>query len=133
MTADLRALLAKATPGPWEAIKGVEENDDMRCGISAVRGSYRYLVATIENGAPGDFCDTEFANAALIVTLRNNASALLDEIEAKDARIAKLEAVLERCAIIVERNLGRQDEKVTDVALIARQVLSQSPAQGEGS
>ena len=43
----------------------------MRCGISAMRGALGYLIATIENGAPGDFCDTEEANAALIVELVN--------------------------------------------------------------
>lgn len=54
------------TCGPWEALKGAEQADDMRCAVTAVRGDYRYLVATIENGAPGDFCDTELANAHLI-------------------------------------------------------------------
>jgi hypothetical protein len=57
---------AAFTPGPWQAIKGVEASDDMRCGVSAMRGAVGYLVATIENGAPGDICDTEFANARLI-------------------------------------------------------------------
>lgn len=60
------SALLKATPGPWRAIKGVEPSDDMRCGVSAMRGEIGYLVATIENGAPGDICDTEFANANLI-------------------------------------------------------------------
>ena len=59
-------MSAQHTAGPWEAIKGVVESDEMRCGVTAVRGDMRYLVATIENGVPGDFCDTEFANACLI-------------------------------------------------------------------
>lgn len=67
----LAALDAKATKGEWSALKGVEKNDDMRCGITTKRGAYDYLLATIENGASGDFCDTEFANAELIVALVN--------------------------------------------------------------
>jgi len=56
------------TPGPWEAIKGLNESDEMRCGVVADRGVMKYLVATIENGAPGDICDTEYANARLIAS-----------------------------------------------------------------
>ena len=67
----LAELSGKATLGDWQSVKGVEEADDMRCGISAMRGALGYLIATIENGAPGDFCDTEEANAALIVELVN--------------------------------------------------------------
>lgn len=54
------------TPGPWSAIKGAEQGDDMRCAVVANRGNLAYLVATIENGAPGDWCDTEYANALLM-------------------------------------------------------------------
>ena len=54
------------TPGPWKPLKGAEKGDDMRCAVTATRGQYDYLVATIENGAPGDFCDTEYANACLV-------------------------------------------------------------------
>jgi hypothetical protein len=68
---ELRGLSKKATQGPWEAIKGVEASDEMRCGVAAVRGDRSYLTATIENGAPGDFCDTEFVNARLIVAAVN--------------------------------------------------------------
>lgn len=59
-------MSAAFTPGPWQAIKGVEASDEMRCGVSAMRDGIGYLVATIENGAPGDSCDTEFSNARLI-------------------------------------------------------------------
>lgn len=53
------------TPGPWKATIGISETDAMRCGVTAVRGKTEYLLATIENGAPGDFCETEVANAHL--------------------------------------------------------------------
>lgn len=64
------------TPGPWEAIKGLNESDEMRCGVVADRGERKYLVATIENGAPGDICDTEFANARLIAAAPELLEAL---------------------------------------------------------
>lgn len=72
------------TPGPWEAIRGVDPADDMRCGVSAARGDRGYLVATIENGAPGDICDTEYANARLIAAapeLLESVAFLLDQTD----------------------------------------------------
>jgi hypothetical protein len=91
---------AAHTPGPWEAIKGVEQSDDMRCGVAAVREDIRYLVATIENGAPGDFCDTEFANARLIAAAPELYDILNDIIwngalrSDQHERLAKANAVL---------------------------------------
>lgn len=72
------------TPGPWEAFKGVEQGDEMRCGVSAMRGKVGYLVATIENGAPGDFCDTEFANARLIAAAPELLEALKNLLAVKN-------------------------------------------------
>lgn len=69
------------TPGPFEAIKGAEKGDDLRCAVAAVRGDYRYLVATIENGAPGDICDTEWANAQLFAAAPELLEALEEAIE----------------------------------------------------
>lgn len=71
-------MSAGFTPGPWEALKGASPTDDMRCAVVAVRDDYRYLVATIENGAPGDICDTEFANARLIAAAPELYEALAD-------------------------------------------------------
>lgn len=73
----IETLAAKATPEPWGAIKGIEEGDETRCGVVATRGKLSYLIATIENGAPGDWCDTEFVNAELIALLRNNLPTIL--------------------------------------------------------
>jgi len=66
----------KHTPGPWEAIKGAEKGDEHRCAVAAVRGDMRYLVAFIENGAPGDWCETELANAHLIAAAPDTLGAL---------------------------------------------------------
>lgn len=60
--------MAQHTPGEWKVIKGAAEGDDMRCAVVVERGKMQYLIATIENGAPGDFCETEEANANLIAS-----------------------------------------------------------------
>lgn len=73
------------TPGAWSAMKHSEPNDDMRCAVVANRGKLAYLVATIENGAPGDFCDTEWANARLIAAAPELLSACSDWIAYLDA------------------------------------------------
>lgn len=72
--------VASPTPGPWKAIKGSVPSDDMRCAVVAIRGKMSYLVATIENGAPGDFCDTEYANALLIAAAPELLAACSDWI-----------------------------------------------------
>ena len=71
--------MADFTKGPWIAIRGVEEDDEYRCGVAAVRGDCEYLIATVENGAPGDSCDTEFSNAHLIAA----APELFEALEFK--------------------------------------------------
>ena len=60
--------MAEPTPGEWKVIKGAAEGDDMRCAIVVEHGKMQYLLATIENGAPGDFCETEEANAILMAS-----------------------------------------------------------------
>ena len=69
--------MAKHTSGQWRVIKGAAEGDDMRCAIVVERGKMQYLIATIENGAPGDFCETEEANAELMA----RAPAMAEELE----------------------------------------------------
>ena len=102
--ARLGELLASATPGPFEPIKGGEENDDMRCGVSAMRGKFGFLVVTIENGAPGDFCDTEWDNAQLISLALNALPALLAEREAMNAEIARLTSQVEQSTTLLQTN-----------------------------
>lgn len=65
---------AAHTAGPVAVIKGAVEGDDMRCAVAVQRGKVQYLLATVENGAPGDFCETEEANAALIAEAFNVAT-----------------------------------------------------------
>ena len=53
----------------------------MRCAIVVERGKMQYLLATIENGAPGDFCETEEANALLMASAPK-MKAELEEMQA---------------------------------------------------
>jgi hypothetical protein len=69
--------MAQHTPGEWKVLKGAAEGDDMRCAIVVERGKMQYLLATIENGAPGDFCETEEANAKLMAAAPVMLAALL--------------------------------------------------------
>lgn len=64
------------TQGPWEPIKGSIPDDDLRCAVVVIREDVAYLVATIENGAPGDICATEYANAKLIAAAPDMLEAL---------------------------------------------------------
>jgi len=66
----------KHTPWPLVARKGVDPDDEYRCGVCAVRDGLEYHVATIENGAPGDSCDTEFSNAVLFAAAPDMLAAL---------------------------------------------------------
>lgn len=83
-TAQIEALLAKATSGPWIASKadmfgdhdiqskdGVETDSD-HSAIAAVVSNLRHP-------------EVVAANAALIVALRNNAEALLAAVKERDA------------------------------------------------
>lgn len=71
----------KHTPGPFLAVKGIE-GDEMRCGVFTLQG---YHIATIENGAPGDFCDTEYANALLFAAAPEVLAALEGLLNALDS------------------------------------------------
>lgn len=89
-TAALRELLAKATPGPWEATKrGIEGNtyDDViapgpvECMSHCYGGS-----STVE----GDRYDTD---RALIVAAVNALPTLLDELDTARATLRRVEAL----------------------------------------
>ena len=47
-----------------------------------------------------------------------------DQLAALSAKVERLEAVMRRCALIVERNLHRQNEKIGDVPLLIRAALA---------
>lgn len=72
------------TPGPWKALRGVD--DDETRWVVVADGPREYLIATIENGQPGDCLETEGATASLfaaapdlLAALKNILSVLPDD------------------------------------------------------
>lgn len=74
---ELRALLEKATPGPWVIARPEQKGEDWPHGI---------IVAATARGlgiyASGDTATFPSADRAMIAAARNALPALLDEIEA---------------------------------------------------
>lgn len=64
------------TPGPWKAICGADD-DETRWGV-VFAGGQEWLIATIENGQPGDSLETEAATARLIAAAPELLMALRD-------------------------------------------------------
>ena len=62
------------TPGPWKACKGHDGEPDRWCVVAD--GEKAYYIAVIENGQPGDCCDTEGATARLIAAAPDMLVAL---------------------------------------------------------
>ena len=86
---DLRALLATATPGPWQWEEGYDTLGPAPAPGTFGPGAGLYSTAGVpvvegiwRNDSEADCgCDNE-ADAALIVWLRNHADALADLIDA---------------------------------------------------
>ncbi|WP_156397410.1 MULTISPECIES: hypothetical protein [unclassified Sphingomonas] len=123
LCAELTALLEKSTPGPWEAFKGIVESDELRCGISAMRGKVGYLVATIENGAPGDFCETEFSNALLVAAARTHLPTLLTALTAAQETIRRQGEALEGISTMYSRKGYSSGDLFMECVGIARAAL----------
>lgn len=71
------------SPGPWKALRGADD-DETRWIVVAAGSDREYLIATIENGQPGDCLETEGATAQLIAqapALVAALSALLAFVE----------------------------------------------------
>lgn len=71
--------MSKHTPGPWTASMGTEDDNERWCVLNEAG----YLLATVENGAPGDTLETEEANARLIAAAPDyhaNAQRLHNDI-----------------------------------------------------
>lgn len=77
--------MTKHTPGPFKAFGAIEiENGGETKRWSVVHAGDRpWLIAEIQNGAPGDTCATEEANARLFAA----APDLLDELKKAEAYI----------------------------------------------
>lgn len=66
----------KQTPGSWVAIRGHDENRADRWTV-CTESEPHYLIAVIENGAPGDTLETEGCNAHLIAAAPELLAAAL--------------------------------------------------------
>lgn len=94
-SSDLRSLLAAATPGEWVAIE--TGSSKYMAWIAVGTAKNKDNVALVDNHkieiASSDV-DESNANANLIATIHNELPALLDRLEASEARVQKLEAAL---------------------------------------
>jgi hypothetical protein len=78
--AAIRAALAKAAPGPWEW-RGVNGHPEFPSAESLCGPTADVLYGEWHNDNTAGLAIVNMADAELIVLLRNNAEALLDEIE----------------------------------------------------
>jgi hypothetical protein len=85
--------MAGHTPGPWKAIQadlhGDPDAPDRNRWSVCLDGEVPFLIATIENGAPGDTLKTEEANARLFASAPDLLAAckrLLAAIHDSDQR-----------------------------------------------
>lgn len=105
---ELRGMLERATPGPWRAFP-----DDSVVLFPQNAGGFNL-----------DRCPQSIENAALIVAAVNALPALLDRIEAQDAEIARLLALLE-----LRTELGRAECARAERAERERDALSAEVAR----
>lgn len=92
--AEMRELLAKATPGPW-AYECHGRDGWYAVGVLAEPGTEKFLTGQQETGYADVVervaLEIELgADAALIAALRNEAPALLDRVEALERGIREL-------------------------------------------
>lgn len=101
---ELRALLEKATPGPWEIEGRYEtgvylipaEHKGRARGFAVCqeydRDNYQQTIASLNDDRHGRGGASE--NAELITALRNAAPALLDELESARAKLDEYEVAM---------------------------------------
>jgi len=129
-TKHLRELLEKATPGPWSAIGSAGY-------VQAGEGHPRHNILAVAYGhdgnhqinAPGARENGEYIAAANPATV----SALLDEIERKDAEIARLREAL---ADLIAHAAGCEallHVEPTQTLLNARSALDHSQGEEHGN
>lgn len=75
----------KWTPAPWKASKGAPDEPN-RWLILADDAERPYLLATIENGQPGDCLETEGHTAALVAAAPDLYAVVADLIDFLEER-----------------------------------------------
>jgi hypothetical protein len=108
---ELRALLAKVTPGPWETDGRVIQCDS---GIHTIGELSQWLP---------EFEGERKANAAFIAAARSAVPALLDEIETATATITALEAEVGRLREALELYADESGWNQPPVKTVAHEIF----------
>lgn len=136
----LRALLAAASPGPWECSLDCFDHPpdhDIEACVSDDSTSFLFTAATdVMNEGDGSQWgrareSTVYANAALIAAARNALPQLLDAVESLQRYLANTEAERARWQGRADANsdeVARLDDKVADLEqkLAAAEALADS-------
>lgn len=114
---ELRGLIAKATPGPWECDGAVLEYEGARFGEVA------YVI-----GKAGQQFPAKAANAALIVAAINHLPALLDRLEAAERGWQPIETAPRAGETVL---LFNADEQLVDCGFFCTWVGDDRPGHWE--
>lgn len=87
--AELRRLLAEATPGKWASVEMFDRGD--RAFVATGKDSLFATGTSLSRGGHAKVQDAD-----LVVALRNTASSLLDRLAVAEKRAAELEAEIAR-------------------------------------
>lgn len=109
-------MSAQHTPGPLKASKGWE--GDPERWVVCSDGLRHYLVATIENGQPGDTCETEGHTARLFAA----APELLDALKIAQAHLKHI------CGYVSLHTTGYSFESIGEDS----QLIDAAIAKAEG-
>lgn len=97
------------TPGPWRWDKGVDD-DPTRCFVTqGIQGQPEYVIAEIQNGAPGDCLETEEANARLIAAAPDLLAACKEFVRKCECGEAKSVRSYAQMAAAIAKAEGRDE------------------------
>ncbi|MGC1273212.1 MAG: hypothetical protein WBC44_05855 [Planctomycetaceae bacterium] len=103
-------IIVKHTPGPLIAVKGIDDEPERWTVV--VDGPKQWLVATIENGAPGDTLETEGANARLfaaapdLLAACKEALSIETNIGPRDTTVGRHEPLIQRLRDVIKNAEG---------------------------
>lgn len=120
------------TPGPWTTMQGHDGDPTRWIVVQAAEPNY--IIAVIENGAPGDFLDTEEANAKLFTAAPDMLEALECTEDAKRHHIGNYEEIEERWAPKYTQIFPGKGPlySATDLSVLARELRRRAIAKAKG-